>query len=169
MAFWTTLGFLLHDSFNYGSKETGDFGLVGIAGALAAGAMGRLSDKMDPFKLSFFTLLSILLSFVIFSFSSHSIAGLIIGVIILDMGVQATHISNQSIIFALHASARNRINTIYMVSYFIGGVAGTSIVSAIWNTYHWTGVCIVGVTLSSLAAIVHLLNHNSMQNKSATV
>jgi len=169
MAFWTTLGFLLHDSFGYGSKETGYFGLVGVAGALAAGVMGRLSDKMDPFKLSFFTLLSILLSFIIFSVSAHSIIGLVIGVIILDMGVQATHISNQSIIFALSASARNRINTIYMVSYFIGGVAGTSLVSVMWNSYHWAGVCTVGIALSLTATIVHLLNHKSMQNKPATV
>jgi hypothetical protein len=42
----------------------------------------------------------------------------------MDVGVQATHISNQSIIFALHPAARNRINTVYMVSYFIGGSYG---------------------------------------------
>lgn len=131
-AFWTTIVFLLKDNFNLGSDAAGMFGLVGAFGAVAAGLMGRLSDKMDPFKLSFFTLLLVLLSFIVFIFSSHSIAGLIIGVIILDMGVQATHISNQSIIFSLNPEARNRINTIYMVSYFIGGAVGTFMVSTIW-------------------------------------
>jgi predicted MFS family arabinose efflux permease len=77
----------------------GLFGLIGAFGALAAGLMGRLSDKMDSYKLSGYTLLLVFVSFIIFYFSSHSLIGLVIGVIVLDMGVQATHISNQSIIF----------------------------------------------------------------------
>jgi len=148
-----------------GSDAAGLFGLVGAFGAVAAGLMGRLSDRMDPFKLSFFTLLLVLVSFIVFIFSSHSIAGLIVGVIILDMGVQATHISNQSIIFSLNPEARNRINTIYMVSYFIGGSAGTFMVSLLWGNYHWFGVCISGIILSSIAIVVHLLNHRSRQKK----
>src|ERR1700749_2820478 len=137
MAFWTTLVFLLKENFNLGSDAAGSFGLVGAFGAIAAGLMGRLSDKMDAFKLSFFTLLLVLLSFIIFIFSGHSIIGLVIGVIILDMGVQATHISNQAIIFTLSAAARNRINTIYMVTYFIGGSAGTLLVRFVLGSYHW--------------------------------
>jgi len=168
-AFWTTLTFLLKQNFNEGSDIAGLFGLVGAFGAIAAGLMGRLSDKMDAYKLSFFTLLLVLVSFIVFIFSGHSIIGLVIGVIILDMGVQATHISNQSMIFALDPGARNRINTIYMVSYFLGGAAGTLLVSTLWNSYHWTGVCVVGMVLSITAIVVHVLNHKSMQNKSTTV
>jgi len=168
-AFWTTIVFLLKENFGLGSDIAGLFGLVGAFGAIAAGLMGRLSDKMDPFKLSFFTLLLVLLSFVIFILSGHSIIGLVIGVIVLDMGVQATHISNQAIIFALNAEARNRINTVYMVSYFIGGAAGTLLVSSFWGDYHWAGVCITGICLSLIAIIVHLANHRSMQNKATSV
>lgn len=167
--FWVSLPFLLHQNFHKGSDVAGSFGLLGAAGALAAGYMGRLSDKMDAFKLSFFTLLLIVISFVLFLFSGNYIIGLIIGVVVLDAGVQATHISNQAIIFALNAEARNRINTIYMVSYFIGGSVGTLLVSAVWDKYQWTGVCITGLALSVLATVVHLLNHKSMQNKSAGV
>lgn len=169
MAFWTTLVFLLKENFNLGSDAAGSFGLVGAFGAIAAGLMGRLSDKMNAFKLSFFTLALILISFIIFIFSGHSIAGLVIGVIVLDMGVQATHISNQAMIFALSAAARNRINTIYMVSYFIGGSLGTLLVSSLWGSYHWTGVCITGIALSSIAIFVHWLNYGSMQNKATSV
>jgi len=162
-AFWTTLTFLLKDNFNKGSDIAGLFGLVGAFGALAAGFMGKLSDKMDAYKLSTFTLLLIIISFVIFIFSGNSIAGLIIGVIILDMGVQATHISNQSLIFALKPEARNRINTVYMVTYFIGGGIGTYLASQAWASYKWTGVCTVGIALSLTATIVHLLSHKIVQ------
>jgi predicted MFS family arabinose efflux permease len=136
---------------------------VGAFGALAAGLMGRLSDKMDAFRLSIFTLLLIVISFIVFLFSGYSIAGLIIGVIVLDMGVQATHISNQAIIYALNPEARNRINTIYMVTYFIGGSIGTWLASQAWSHYQWDGVCTLGISLSLIAIIVHLLSRKNIK------
>ena len=162
-AFWVTLTFLLKENFNKGSDVAGLFGLVGAFGAIAAGLMGKLSDKMDAYKLSAFTLLLITVSFIIFIFSGYSILGLIIGVIVLDMGVQATHISNQSLIFALHPEARNRINTVYMVSYFVGGGTGTYLAGLVWSSCKWTGVCVLGMALSLIAIIVHLMSHKIVQ------
>ena len=164
-AFWTTIVFLLKQNFDMGSGVAGEFGLVGAFGAIAAGLMGRLSDKMDAYKLSGFTLSLILISFVIFIFSGHSIIGLVIGVIVLDMGVQATHISNQAIIFTLDADARNRINTVYMVSYFTGGAIGTFFATQLWNKYQWNGVCITGIIISTLTLIIHFANRPASQVK----
>jgi len=164
-AFWTTIVFLLKQNFNMGSAVAGEFGLAGAFGALAAGLMGRLSDKMDAYKLSGFTILLIIISFAIFFFSAHSITGLIIGVVILDMGVQATHISNQSIIFTLDQKARNRINTVYMVSYFIGGSLGTLFASLVWKNYQWNGVCAIGISLSAITLVIHLINRETMQRR----
>jgi predicted MFS family arabinose efflux permease len=167
-AFWSTVGFLMHDNFDLGSAATGYLGLFGAFGAVAAGIMGRLSDKMNAYKLSGFTILLIILSFVIFYFSAYSYWGIVAGVIVMDMGVQATHISNQSIIFALKPEARNRINTIYMVTYFLGGTAGTYLATQLWKNYQWNGVCAIGVILSSLTLLIHFINHpkaDSLQNK----
>jgi predicted MFS family arabinose efflux permease len=165
-AFWSTLIFLLKlPQFNLGSDVAGAFGLVGAFGALAAGLIGRLSDKVDGFKLTTFTVLLVIVSFIIFYFSSHSLIGLVIGVIIMDMGVQATHISNQAIIFSLTEAARNRVNTIYMVSYFVGGAAGTFLATQLWAHYQWNGVCAIGTILSVIVLIVQLANHKRMQVK----
>lgn len=162
-AFWTTLVFMLKQNFNQGSDVAGAFGLVGAFGAIAAGMMGRLSDKMDAYKLSTITLALVLFSFVIFWFSAYSIAGLVIGVIIMDMGVQATHISNQAIIFSLNPAARNRINTVYMVAYFIGGATGTFLATRVWGVYGWPGVCVIGIILSAIAIVIHLATRKTMQ------
>jgi predicted MFS family arabinose efflux permease len=168
-AFWSTLTFLLKQNFNLGSDVAGLFGLVGAFGALAVGAMGRLSDKMDPYHLSSFTLALVVVSFIVFAFSGHSMVGLVIGVILLDMGVQATHISNQAIIFAIDPAARNRINTVYMVTYFIGGALGTFVATQFWYLYQWNGVCIMSLLISVIALVMHLLNRKKIQNKPATV
>ena len=161
-AFWTTLTILMKENFDKGSDVVGLFGLVGAFGALAAGAMGRLSDKMDAYKLSTFTLLSIVISFVLFWFSGHSLIGIIIGVIIMDMGVQATHISNQTLVYALKPEARNRLNTIYMVTYFIGGSLGTFLAAQAWKYYQWGGVCALCVLLSLIALIFHFANQKTI-------
>jgi len=164
-AFWTTLVFLLREPpFNEGSAVAGAFGLIGAFGALAASLIGRLSDKANPNELITYTLILLLASFVIFWLFSHSLAGLIVGVILMDMGVQATHISNQAIIFSLNPNARNRINTVYMVSYFVGGSVGTFLASKVWGSYHWAGVCGIGITLSVIVLIVHLVSLQKKDN-----
>ncbi len=155
-AFWTSLVFMLKQNFNEGSDVAGAFGLAGAFGAIAAGLMGRLSDKMDAYKLSTITLALVLVSFIIFWFSAYSIIGLIAGVIIMDMGVQATHISNQAIIFSLDPAARNRINTVYMVTYFTGGAAGTYLATLVWGAYNWPGICAIGIILSVITIVIHL-------------
>ncbi len=163
-AFWTTLIFLLRQpQFNLGSQAAGLFGLVGAFGALGAALMGRISDKSNPYKVTTFSILLIVASYVVFFLSDKSLTGLIIGVILLDLGVQATHISNQTMIFTLSAEARNRLNTVYMVSYFLGGATGTFLASRAWNTFHWEGVSIIGLILSAAALLVHLFYRKTVQ------
>ncbi len=156
-AFWTTLVFLLQEpQFNVGSDVAGAFGLVGAFGALAASYMGKLSDKGNAFRITTISIAFIVLSYVVFGLSSHSIIGLVIGVIVLDMGVQATHIANQTLIFSLQPEARNRLNTVYMVTYFVGGATGTYLASQAWHRWNWLGVVGVGLVLSALALLIHI-------------
>ncbi|MGI4803796.1 MAG: MFS transporter [Janthinobacterium lividum] len=163
-AFWTTLIFLLREpQFNMGSQAAGLFGLVGAFGALGAAFMGRISDKSNPYTVTTFSVILVIVSYAVFFVSDKSLTGLIIGVILLDLGVQATHISNQTMIFTLSAEARNRLNTVYMVSYFAGGATGTFLASRIWNSYQWQGVTVIGLILSVAALLVHLLYRKTVQ------
>ena len=158
-AFWTTLTFLLSQpQFNGNSQTAGYFGLVGAFGALGASVMGRLSDRVNPYKLTTVTILLIIVSYVVFSFSGSSLIGLVIGVILLDLGVQSTHISNQTMVFGLNPHERNRLNTVYIVCYFLGGSLGTYLASAVWNRYHWNGVCAIGLGFSTTLLLVHLFS-----------
>ena len=156
-AFWTTFVFLMEDSFGYGSAIAGGFGLFGIAGALGATVVGKLNNRVKKSKLIMAGAILIIVSWVIFLVSPHSIIGLIIGVVLIDLGVQGVHITNQNIVFSKNTEARNRVNTIYMVGFFIGGAAGTSFGSLAWNYFGWTGVSVVGLAFSGLILIVQLL------------
>lgn len=156
-AFWTTLVFLMDDSFGYGSLIAGGFGLFGITGALGATVVGKMNNRVKKSKLIILGAVLIIISWIIFLMSSHSIIGLIIGVILIDLGVQSVHITNQNIVFSRNTEARNRVNTIYMVGFFIGGAVGTSLGSYAWNYFGWTGVSVVGLVFSGIILIVQLL------------
>ena len=66
------------------------------------------------------------------------------------------HVSNQTIIFSLNAKASNRINTVYMTSYFIGGSLGTFLAAILWEKYQWNGVIGVGIFFTLLCLLSHL-------------
>lgn len=167
--FWSTLAFLLNQpQFTAGSEVAGAFGLVGAFGALAVSQIGKWSDKGNSQKVIAVTITLVIFSFIVFGFSTYSMAGLVIGVIFMDMGVQATHISNQAVIFSVRPEARNRMNTVYMVTYFLGGGFGTFLATQAWNSYNWIGVVTMGFLLSCCALSIHLfVKPPSLKNSSA--
>jgi predicted MFS family arabinose efflux permease len=95
------------------------------------------------------------LSFVVFFFSNHALAGLALGVLLMDIGVQSGHISNQSRIFALLPHARSRIQTVYMFCYFTGGSIGSLLGAWGWDHYRWPGVCGAALAMLALAGLVY--------------
>jgi predicted MFS family arabinose efflux permease len=96
-----------------------------------------------------------MVAFILFWLFGHSLWGLIIGVILLDLGTQGTHISNQTRIYRLNAAARSRLNTVYMVSYFIGGSLGSLLGAYGWSIGRWNGVCAVGILILVVALVVY--------------
>ncbi|MFM0358302.1 MFS transporter [Paraburkholderia nemoris] len=154
--FWSVLALLLAGApFHLGPQAAGLFGIVGAAGAMAAPLAGKFSDRRGPRAIISVSIALVAVSFVVFGLSATSIAGLVIGVIILDIGVQAAQISNQSRIYALKPDARSRVNTVYMVAYFIGGALGSGVGAVVWPTFGWAGVSIAGLAFAALAGWNH--------------
>ena len=81
------------------------------------------------------------------------LAALVVGVLALDVAVQAVHIDNQSTIYRLDEGARSRITAAYMTCYFIGGAAGSALGTQAWTRSGWTGVCTVGIALAVVALL----------------
>jgi predicted MFS family arabinose efflux permease len=133
----------------------GFFGLVGALGALAAPLAGKVADTRGPrFAITVGILLA-LVSYVLLGVSGGYLAGLVLGVILLDVGVQSAHISNQTLVFSLRPEARSRLNTVYMTGYFTGGSIGSVVGGVAWMHYGWPGVCAVGGAFVALALVAH--------------
>lgn len=137
-AFWVTLTFYLSDSpFNYSASSIGLFGLLAAAGALAAPVFGKLADKGSPSRSLIFSTVLTLLSIVVLKLFPGHIAAIWITVVLMDVGIQATQVTNIAIIYTLDEKANSRINTVYMTSYFIGGALGSFIAIQLFNAGGW--------------------------------
>jgi predicted MFS family arabinose efflux permease len=156
-AFWTTLVFLLETPpYHYGAQAAGLFGLVGATGVTVAPIAGRMSDRRRPRFVVGIAIMAVLAAFGVFWLLGFHLWGLIVGVVLLDAGVQGAQVANQSRVLQLRPEARNRVNTVYMISYFTGGSLGSLLGSWSWNHWHWYGVCATGVGAMVLATAAFL-------------
>jgi predicted MFS family arabinose efflux permease len=156
-AFWATLVFQLETPpLHYGTRVAGLFGLVGAAGAMIAPVVGRWADRFSPRVLITFATLGLLLSFVIFWLTGSTLWGLALGVIVLDLAVQAAQVTNMTRVYRVSATAHSRVNSAYMVAYFVGGAAGSMLGAIAWSLAAWPGVCAFGIGVSTLALVAHL-------------
>lgn len=155
--FWTALAFLLaRPPYGYNDSVIGLFGLVGAAGALSASFAGYIHDNGGT-RLGTGILLSlIVLAFVIMAALSTHLAAIIVGVLLLDIGQQGTHILNQSVIYTLAPEARSRITTAYMTCFFFGGVLGSASSGYVFELGGWQGVTWLGGMFGGIAFVYWL-------------
>ncbi|MEJ5056474.1 MFS transporter [Sphingobacterium sp. MYb382] len=137
-SFWTTLTFHLSGApFHYDASTIGLFGIIAIGGALVAPYFGKLADKGQVFKNLFITIGLVIVSILAMLIFPHSIWVLIGAVFFLDIGVQATQITNLTRIYALDEEAHSRLNTVYMTTYFMGAGIGTFFGLLSWSLGGW--------------------------------
>lgn len=157
-AFWTTMAFLLTGPpYHYDQAIVGLFGVLGAAGALTASVAGRLADRGFARVATGVFLAAATISYALLYVGATSLATLILGVVVLDLGVQGTHITNQSEIYRLNPDARSRLTTAYMASYFTGGALGSAASAAAYAARGWSGVCILGGVVGLAGLVVWIL------------
>ncbi|MGD0880374.1 MAG: MFS transporter [Acidimicrobiales bacterium] len=168
--YWTTMAFVLSGSpYHYGDSTIGLFGLVGAAGALCANFAGRWADRglTRLTTLVFAALVGI--SFLPLWIGGHDLAMMIVGVVVLDVGVQGIQVTNQSIIYRLAPEARSRINSAYMVCYFVGGALGSAVGSRLYGSERWAGVCLLGAGIGAVMVIAAVLDSVRHPDRAAGV
>jgi predicted MFS family arabinose efflux permease len=161
-AFWTTMVlYLSNPPFSFQSLQIGLFGIAGAAGALAAPLVGKLSDGSNPTKNLLIGLLLQLISIIAFYFTGSHLFLFVAGIILLDIGQQAIHVTNQTRIYALVPEARNRLNTIFMSVSFVGASVGSAIGLWLWDKGQWSFFCLgSGLVICTNILIYFFYNRN---------
>ncbi len=154
-AFWSTLALALAaPPHRLGSTAAGLFGLAGAAGAAVAPLAGALADKRGPEAVIRAGAALVVLSFASMALWPASLALLIVGTVAFDLGVQASLISHQTIIYELDGAARSRLNAVLVSSMFLGMSLGAALASQALAHYGWPAVMLLGALASASALAV---------------
>ncbi len=166
MAIWSCMAFHLAGApFHAGSDAVGMLGLCGLAGAMAASGIGKYIPR---FGIEKFCLAGNILQFaawIIAYVFSDGYAGLVVAIMLVDVGAQCYQLSNQSGCLALVPQATNRCNTIFMSHLFAGGSLGTLCAGIAWDCGGWDAVCPVGFSFSLAVAVVNVLFQRAQRSR----
>ncbi|MEG0936931.1 MAG: MFS transporter [Comamonas sp.] len=167
---FSTMALLLAGpGFQLSDLMIGLIGIVGIAGALMANVAGRLADKGLEQPTTMAGALLMLLGWLCLWLGGTSIWWFMLGLLVVDGALQALHISNQNVVYALAPEARSRINAVYMTTYFLGASIGSALGSWAWLNHGWNGASLMGGLLGLISlGVVHwdrrLLGQQKDQN-----
>ncbi len=150
--FWSALVLPLSaPPYNFSHTLIGAFGLAGVVGALAAARAGQWADRGYARRTSGLALLMLLLAWWPLSLMDISLWALVMGIVLLDLGGQALHVTNQSLIFRTRPDAHSRLVGLYMMFYAVGSGLGAISTTVTYARFGWQGVCTLGASVSLLA------------------
>ena len=165
--FWTTLAYLLDSHYGMGPGVAGTFGMVGAAGALVAPFAGWLADKRGTRFVVTVAGGTLTGSFVWLwaaerwhMSTAWHMGARVVGVIALDLGQQMMQVRNQTRVFGLGSQVRSRLNTSYMVMYFLGGAAGSALSGWAWWRWGWNGVCVLALLFIAAVGVRHVTGYS---------
>ncbi|MCY1530948.1 sugar efflux transporter [compost metagenome] len=165
-AFWTTMVlFLAAPPYEFQTLQIGLFGIAGAAGALAAPWVGKLSGRSHPGKNILMGFILQLISIGLFYFTGNYLVLFIAGIILIDIGQQAIHVTNQTRIYALIPEARNRLNTIFMSVSFIGASIGSAIGLTLWDIGKWPAFCLGCSVLILINMVIFAYYHKKSSTR----
>ncbi len=78
---------------------------------------------------------------------------LALGVLVLDIALQALHVTNQTMIFSVNPQAHSRLVGGYMMFYAVGSGLGSIASTVVYAQAGWLGVCVLGAGISVVALV----------------
>ncbi|WP_181790177.1 MFS transporter [Streptomyces phytophilus] len=155
---WSSVALPLGEPpYSLSHTAVGMLGLIGVVGALAASAAGRLNDRGLSGRTTGTALALLALSWLPLAFTRNSLWALVAGVILLDLAVQAVHVTNQTLIYALRPDAGSRLIGGYMVFYSVGSATGAIGATALYAAAGWGAVCALGAGFGGLGFVLWLV------------
>ncbi|MEU4970477.1 MFS transporter [Streptomyces smyrnaeus] len=151
----TALTFVLvRPPYDWSEGAIGLFGLLGAVGVLAMTFAGRLNDRGFVQHVTGSGIVLLGGGWLLLLAGERSLLWLSVGIVALNVGQQAVLNSSQTVLYALRPEARNRLNSVFMTSFFVGGATGSALTAVVWTHAGWSGVCLLGTGLAAAALAV---------------
>jgi predicted MFS family arabinose efflux permease len=142
--FWATLAPMLALLHGLGPAAAGMMAIPGSAGILVARPAGRLMDRLGARPVALTGAALVLAAYVSFGGAALTLAALVVGAILLDCGLRAALVANQTLVTGAAPEARSRANSIFAAHIWGGNATGALAASSAFAAFGWWGVCVVG-------------------------
>ncbi|MEV5573797.1 MFS transporter [Spirillospora sp. NPDC052269] len=155
---WTGLTLLLSDRpYGFSDQTIGLFGIIGLLGALIAKNAGSWFDRGHGPVVSRFGWTAIAAAWAAAFLASDGgltgVAGVAVAVALLDAGMQAQHVTNQSTLIAARPTETARVTTAYMSTTVLSGAVGSALASSLYSAQGWNALVVLGLACSTLALL----------------
>ena len=160
---FTTMSFILAEAPYYlNDFEIGLIGIIGIVGIWAAQWTGKMIARSRESFLATWATRSLCMAWLPLAAAQHALSLYILGLALAYFGASTLHVLNQNLVYRISASARSRINAIYMTCYFSGAALTSFLSLHLWQSYGWWACALLG---GSLGLIIILLNHYDLRQQ----
>src|SRR5579859_334511 len=154
--FWATIATMLLTTHHLGPTIAGLIGIPGAAGVLIARAAGRWLDLRGPGPVVVTGTSVIVLAYCVFALGVWWPLALAAGAALLDCGLRATMVANQTLVNSLAPEARARSNTVFGFSVWSGNAVGAFVASSALAASGWLAVCAISILAACTALAVQL-------------
>ena len=153
--FWATVAPMLAAFHRLGSTEAGLIGIPGAAGILIARPAGRWMDRSGPVPVVTTGVACLFAAWAALALSAWSIVLVIAGAILLDCGLRAAMVANQTLVNSALPDSRARANTLFAGHVWAGNAVGAFVASTTLTHFGWIAVCAICMASAGSALAVH--------------
>ncbi len=154
--FWAVAAPMLALLHHVGPTGAGLIGIPGAAGILVARPAGQWMDRAGIMPVVLTGVCAMLAAWVVMGFGVWWVAAVVVGAMLLDCGLRATMIANQTMVNSAVPDSRARANTLFGLHVWSGNAVGAFVMSWTFAQWGWLAVCGVALTAAAVALLIHL-------------
>lgn len=154
--FWAVAAPMLAALHRVGPTTAGLIGIPGASGILVARPAGRWVDRAGVRPVVMTSIISMLAAWIAMGFGVWAIAPVVLGAMLLDCGLRAAMIANQTLVNSVVPDSRARANTLLGLHIWGGNAVGAYLASWTFANYGWLAVCAVAIAATVAALFVRL-------------
>lgn len=154
--FWAVAAPMLAALHAVGPTGAGLIGIPGAAGILVARPAGRWTDRSGVMPVVLTGICTMMCAWVAMGFGLWSVTAVVIGAMLLDCGLRAAMVSNQTLVNSVAPDSRARANTLFGMHVWCANAVGAFLTSWAFAQFGWLAVCAVALTAMVLALLIHL-------------
>ena len=154
--FWAVAAPMLSALHRVGPAAAGLMGIPGAAGILIARPAGRWTDRVGLRPVVLTGICFMIAAWIAMAFGAWAIAAVVVGAMLLDIGLRAAMVANQTLINSAVPESRARSNTLFGLHVWSGNAAGAFLTSWTFARFGWLAVCGVAMTAIVVALLIQL-------------